>query len=392
MKVTIIHPRLYEIGGAEKLMVDLSIEFASKGYTVQVITLQCHDFWRERLSTYREKISIIETSPSTLSYPRTFWLRALDNAKKMSRVINRSSELIIASGFPSSISALITSKCKDSVVLTYLHDAPPVLHDNDAWKRLPLRLRLSYSLMSRIYGNIDKEYVKNSDVIATNSLFSAKVNARVYEIEQGRIKIIYPGINPREYTRLNNASCMVFLKEIKRKGKEIIFAPKGASLWRRPETLIAALTKVRNVFCIFTYDNESERRKVNALARKAGVSERVICLPKLVGVPLKKIYSESSIVISLSIRESFGLTPLESLMNGVPVIISKTSGVSEVLEDRIHALHSDPDDHEMLASQIEELLTNKQLREEIVCKGQERILKDFTIQRFAISLLKEAFT
>jgi glycosyltransferase involved in cell wall biosynthesis len=60
-----------------------------------------------------------------------------------------------------------------------------------------------------------------------------------------------------------------------------------------------------------------------------------------------------------SISEPFGLTPLESLINGTPVLISKQSGVSEVLKN---ALKVDFWDTDEMANKILTALSSEPMR------------------------------
>jgi glycosyltransferase involved in cell wall biosynthesis len=59
-----------------------------------------------------------------------------------------------------------------------------------------------------------------------------------------------------------------------------------------------------------------------------------------------------------SVSEPFGITPLEAIQAGVPVIVSNQSGVSEVLD---HALKVDFWDTDALANAIINILRNKTL-------------------------------
>jgi glycosyltransferase involved in cell wall biosynthesis len=63
-----------------------------------------------------------------------------------------------------------------------------------------------------------------------------------------------------------------------------------------------------------------------------------------------------------SITEPFGLTPLESIGYGTPALISKQSGVSEVLNNALKVDYWDIDE---MANQIASVLMNDPLRDEL---------------------------
>lgn len=83
-------------------------------------------------------------------------------------------------------------------------------------------------------------------------------------------------------------------------------------------------------------------------------------------------YSMGDIFITYSYAsEGFGLTPIESLACGTPVICSSMSAYKEVLED--NAIFVPPKRPDLLAKEIIKLLENNNLRLELVQKSQEFI-------------------
>src|SRR5690606_31936882 len=50
---------------------------------------------------------------------------------------------------------------------------------------------------------------------------------------------------------------------------------------------------------------------------------------------IERIWSISSVYVMPSVSEPFGITPLEAIQAGVPVIISNQSGVAEVMPDAL---------------------------------------------------------
>jgi len=64
---------------------------------------------------------------------------------------------------------------------------------------------------------------------------------------------------------------------------------------------------------------------------------------------VQKIYKMADLFVMPSISEPFGIVPLEALENDVPVIISKQSGVSEILT---HALKVDFWDVDEIANKV----------------------------------------
>ena len=85
---------------------------------------------------------------------------------------------------------------------------------------------------------------------------------------------------------------------------------------------------------------------------------------------LPALYNAADLFVYPSIYEGFGLPPLEAMSCGCRVITSNTSSLPEVVGDA--GIMIDPYDTDALTSSIYEVLTNNELRADMVKKGLER--------------------
>jgi glycosyltransferase involved in cell wall biosynthesis len=83
--------------------------------------------------------------------------------------------------------------------------------------------------------------------------------------------------------------------------------------------------------------------------------------------------------------EGLGLTPLEGLFHGVPVVASDIEGLAEVLGDC--AVLVPPDDPEELARAILRVASDRPLRADLVDRGRRRARELFTAERMAAETL-----
>jgi glycosyltransferase involved in cell wall biosynthesis len=119
-----------------------------------------------------------------------------------------------------------------------------------------------------------------------------------------------------------------------------------------PEYFLRAAKKVLevmdNVKFVMAGSGDLMHRAVE-MAAELGIGSKVLFTGFLRGEDVHKIYKMADLYVMPSVSEPFGIAPLEALDNEVPVIISKQSGVSEVLS---HALKVDFWDVNEIANKI----------------------------------------
>jgi glycogen(starch) synthase len=107
------------------------------------------------------------------------------------------------------------------------------------------------------------------------------------------------------------------------------------------------------------------------LARELGIDDRMEFTGFLRGADVGRAYRRADVFVMPSVSEPFGLTALEAVHRGVPVVLSKTSGAAEVL--RYGALKVDFWDTEMMAKMIVAILHNPSLAEMLRHHGGQEI-------------------
>lgn len=92
----------------------------------------------------------------------------------------------------------------------------------------------------------------------------------------------------------------------------------------------------------------------------------------LKGAELESMFAMSDLYVMPSVSEPFGITPFEAMLYGVPVIISRQSGIAEVLT---HVLKVDFWDIEKLAASIISVLSHPELAETLAEAGHNDLQK-----------------
>jgi glycosyltransferase involved in cell wall biosynthesis len=140
-----------------------------------------------------------------------------------------------------------------------------------------------------------------------------------------------------------------------------------------PEYFIEAaykvLQKTKNVRFVMAGSGDMFHRSVRRVA-KLGISSHFHFTGFLRGEDVKNMFAYSDVYVMPSVSEPFGISPLEAMRAGVPAIISKQSGVAEVLQ---HAIKVDFWDVNALADAIYGLLTYNALRSMTIRYGLEEV-------------------
>lgn len=110
------------------------------------------------------------------------------------------------------------------------------------------------------------------------------------------------------------------------------------TMQKGPEYFVEAahcvLQKTRNVRFVMAGNGDMTEAMIHLAARR-GISDRFHFPGFLKGNEVYEMLKSSDVYIMPSVSEPFGISPLEAMQVGVPTIISKQSGCSEILENAI---------------------------------------------------------
>jgi glycosyltransferase involved in cell wall biosynthesis len=224
------------------------------------------------------------------------------------------------------------------------------------------------------------------------------VNQRVYDVERAgmhaaariiavshltrNIILKHYGIDPRKVEVVYNAIDddgapeAPPLPPIARNEKIVLFLGR-ITMQKGPEYFLAAAKRVLevmdNVRFVMAGSGDMIRRMIE-LAAQMGIGHKVLFPGFLRGDDVRRIFRMADLYVMPSVSEPFGITPLEALASDVPVLISKQSGVAEILT---HALKVDFWDIDEMANKIVAVLRHPPLQATLRDHG------GFEVRRFS---------
>ncbi len=192
--------------------------------------------------------------------------------------------------------------------------------------------------------DIEKAGMEQADKILAVSCLTKNIIISKYGISGDKVEVVHNGVE-------RNGTWDMSEVEIEDNEKIVLFLGR-ITMQKGPEYFLQAAKKVLEVMddVKFVMAGSGDlMHKAVEMAAELGIGNKVFFTGFLRGEDVQKIYKMADLFVMPSVSEPFGLVPLEALDNDVPVIISKQSGVSEVLT---HALKVDFWDINEMANKI----------------------------------------
>jgi len=204
-----------------------------------------------------------------------------------------------------------------------------------------------------------------ADKIITVSNLTRKIVIEKYGQDPNKVETVY------------NAVESVSIKEnkvIKKGVKEKVVTFLGRiTLQKGPEYFVEAAYEVlkrdNNVRFVMAGSGDMLEKMIDRAAQ-LGISDRFHFTGFLKGDDVFNMFELSDVYVMPSVSEPFGISPLEAMQSNVPVIISKQSGVSEILS---HAIKVDYWDIDALADAIYGIITYGSLSNVFKENGKEEV-------------------
>ena len=219
--------------------------------------------------------------------------------------------------------------------------------------------------VNQVVYDIERNGMEAADRVITVSNFTRQIVIERYGIPAEKVFTVHNAVEPIDKPESDDVTKHVREKIVTFLGR--VTYQKG------PDYFVEAAHKVLqrdpNVRFVMAGSGDLLNRMIRRVAQlKMGT--RFHFTGFLAGAEVDRMFSMSDVYVMPSVSEPFGISPLEAMRTNVPVVISKQSGVAEVLQ---HALKVDFWDIDALADAIYGILHYDGLRKMFARYGKSEV-------------------
>ncbi len=206
--------------------------------------------------------------------------------------------------------------------------------------------------------DIERAGMEAADLVIAVSHYTKHILKHRYGIPEEKIRVVHNAVS--------KTKTIEQLKIHKPLDEKIVLFLGRITFQKGPDYFVEAAKKVidsiPDVRFVMAGTGDMFNRMVDRVA-ELRIGKHFHFTGFLKGRDVEKMYALSDLYVMPSVSEPFGIAPLEAMLYDIPIIVSKQSGVAEILD---HAIKVDFWDISKLADKIIHLLNNPNLAEDMV--------------------------
>lgn len=370
MNIAIIVRRLNVKGGAQRQALSLAQELKNMGHGVALYT-----FFLDREKCFSDLLNGMVVFSSNEVDP-----------KKLANLIDSKTDILNPHDQEAYKVVYYFKK--------YVKKTPSVWMMNDIpsknfgfWKESQFNPNLNRSLAKWVYHKLydfwDLRFIKAQDKITVLDNWNKNLVKKYFKKDA---VVVRSGLDINQFS---------FNEHFLSKDGKIKLLTTGIFFpHRRFEDLIttASLLQGNNfdVSLSIIGDYDSHKNYYRALAEQArllGIENRVKFLGKVSDEELINAYKTHDIFVFPNHLQTWGLAVFEAMACGIPVIVSRSSGASEVLTDKENAMLINPKTPEEIKNAVLEFVSNPEFYSKISRNARIFVEQDISWQKYAKSML-----
>lgn len=374
-------------GGQNIYVAQTARQFAAAGHEVDIFTRR-DDPMLAQVVAWQPRIRVIHVPAGPARYvPKEDLLPYMDDfAAFLSRHVAQQSrpyDVIHANFFMSAYASLEVARRFGTPLVVTFHALGRVrrLHQREA-DRFP---------DSRF--DIESTVVREADLIIAECPQDRRDLLDLYDADPGRIRVVPCGYDPGEMAPVD---ANVARRRLGWQEGDFRVLQLGRMVQRKGvDNVIEALGVLRDRYgrearlCVVGGDERDgpELARLRQVAEQAGVTACVDFVGRKDRDELKWYYSASDVFVTTPWYEPFGITPVEAMACGRPVVGSDTGGIRSTIKDGKTGFLVPARDPQALAARLAQLASDATLRQKMGWAGARRARRLFTWQQVGKDLL-----
>ena len=233
---------------------------------------------------------------------------------------------------------------------------------------------------SNVHGNpvvheIEYQGLIMADRIIAVSAITKNIIIHKYGIPADKIEVMHNAVDLKELEgHTYDGRTYRYLETLREEGHTVIAAITRFTVQKGLTHLITAVAKASQKydhFALLLAGDGEQRDELIALAAELGIADKVYFTGFVRGKQWRDAYNVADVFVMSSVSEPFGITALEAAHHGTALIVSKQSGVGEVLDS---VFRYDFWDTDKLADQLVGIATSPALKQSL----KDNIKREYT--------------
>ncbi len=177
--------------------------------------------------------------------------------------------------------------------------------------------------------DLEKRGMEHSDRVIAVSQYTKEMLQKYYGVPEWKIDVVHNALSDHPLYAKG--------QPLEKKDKIVLFLGR-MTMQKGPDYFLQmakrVLSHMPNVKFVMAGDGDMMERVIQ-LSIQLGIERNVLFSGFLKGEDIAQAYSRADLYVMPSVSEPFGITPLEAIRQGTPVLISKQSGVSEAIKSAL---------------------------------------------------------
>lgn len=362
MKLIITQHNLNEKGGAEKVILKIAQKYDATIYTLGYDKTQTFEEFKDvDIKVFSSKGHVSKLLPARVGnavyYGYNFYnLKIPENYDVLNPHMSPSEWI----------------RNRNPRALWYCHTPPRELYDPTVanLRQRSLKEKILYRSLSRVYGKVEKNIVKNMEGIATNS---ATTQMRIKKIFGRNSTVVHPGVDYKDFGNKGDYKYFLYhsrIAEQKRQEYAIAAFEKFNKSMNGKYKLVLSGSLSKRYKDFENYYEKLKAMKAKNVIFKLNPSDK----------ELKLLYGRCTALLFSAINEDFGIVPLEGMASAKPVISVNEGGPKEVIINQKTGFLVDS--VEQMANKMQLIAQNPSLAQRMGKEGRKRVEKHYSWKAF----------